>query len=101
MGPDVLRRVRWGNVALAAAVVAALVAAAAWPRLNGPPPALPGDSAKPLVRIDDGPVARRPAKPAPRLRPGRRREEPARRSRTPRGGGARGAKPRKAKRGSP
>src|SRR3954452_5770178 len=53
MGRDVLRRVRWGNVALAAAVVAALVAVVAWPRLTAPAPALPGDAAQPLVRGED------------------------------------------------
>jgi hypothetical protein len=76
MGPDVLRRVRWGNIALAAAVVVALAAAIAWPRVAGSPPALPGDSAKPLVGADDRPAPPRPEKPAPRGKPVR--SKPAR-----------------------
>src|SRR3954454_18968098 len=84
MGPDVLRRVRWGNVALAAAVAAALVAVVAWPRLTASPTALPSDSATPLVRKDDRPA--RPAKPAPRVKTVR--EKPPRRRRA----GTRGAR---------
>ena len=76
MGPDVLRRVRWGNVALAAAVVAALAAAIAWPRVAGSPPALPGDSAKPLVGAEDTAAPPRPENPAPRVKPVR--SKPAR-----------------------
>jgi hypothetical protein len=49
MGPEVLRRVRWGNVALAAAVIAALAVAIAWPRLAPGPSRLPPDAAAPLV----------------------------------------------------
>src|SRR3954471_23395234 len=86
MGPDVLRRVRWGNVALAAAAAAALVAVVAWPRLTVPPPALPSDSATPLVRKDTRPAPARPAKPAPRVktvaeRPPRRHRARTRRAR--------------------
>jgi hypothetical protein len=50
MRRDVLRRVRWGNVALAATVIAVLAAVVAWPRLASAPPALPPDTARPLVR---------------------------------------------------
>src|SRR3954463_2728389 len=81
MGRDVLRRVRWGNVALAAAVVAALVAVVAWPRLTAPAPALPGDSAQPLVRGEDRRAERvrgkSPPKPRARRR-GARAQGPAR-----------------------
>src|SRR4051812_6167869 len=81
MGRDVLRRVRWGNVALAAAVVAALVAVVAWPRLTAPAPALPGDAAQPLVRGEDRRGERVGGKspPKPRARPrGARGHGPAR-----------------------
>src|SRR3954471_12747835 len=80
MGPDVLRRVRWGNVALATAAAAALVAVVAWSRLTAPPPALPSDSATPLVRTDDRPA--RPAKPAPRVKTVRDKPPPRHRART-------------------
>src|SRR5262245_40022566 len=63
MGRDVLRRVRWGNVALAAAVVAALATVIAWPRLAPAPPGLPGDSAQPVVGVDDAPGPGSPPKP--------------------------------------
>jgi hypothetical protein len=49
MRRDVLRRVRWGNVALAATVITILAAVVAWPRLAPAPPALPPDTARPLV----------------------------------------------------
>src|SRR3954468_6983299 len=83
MGRDVLRRVRWGNVALAAAVVAALVAVVAWPRLTAPAPALPGDAAQPLVRGEDrrGERVRGKSPPQPRARPrgARQRKETTKR----------------------
>jgi len=79
MGRDVLRRVRWGNVALAAAVAAALAAAVAWPRLAGSPPALPRDSATPLVK--DAPRHRRA--PAHEVKAVRGHERPKRSPRTP------------------
>jgi len=74
MGRDVLRRVRWGNVALAAAVAAALVLAVAWPRIAGSPPPLPRDAATPLV--DEAP--RHGRAPAPAARPVREGRKPAR-----------------------
>jgi hypothetical protein len=55
MGLDVLRRIRWGNVALAVAVAAALFAVLAWPRLAPAPPGLPPDAAAPLVGSEAAP----------------------------------------------
>jgi hypothetical protein len=49
MAPDgVLSRIRWGNVARLAALVALAVVVAVWPRLRGGPPRLPPASAVPL-----------------------------------------------------
>src|SRR4051812_523264 len=109
MGRDVLRRVRWGNVALAAAVVAALVAVVAWPRLTAPAPALPGDAAQPLVRGEDrrGERGRGESPPKPRARPRgarghgrarsarRRKHTPKRRAATRKPAPKRKAPPRK------
>jgi hypothetical protein len=49
MRRDVLRRVRWGNVALAAAIALALATIIAWPLIAAPSPRLPPDTARPLV----------------------------------------------------
>jgi hypothetical protein len=38
---DLLHRIRWGNVARAAALLAAVVLVVAWPRLRADPPPLP------------------------------------------------------------
>src|SRR5689334_25321359 len=51
---EVLRRVRWGNVARAAGVLALVGAVVAWPRLDAPEPRLPGDEVAPLVSPGDG-----------------------------------------------
>jgi hypothetical protein len=48
MGPDLLRRIRWGNVGRLAGAVAVIGAVAAWPLLAPPKPALPGEAARPL-----------------------------------------------------
>jgi hypothetical protein len=42
-------RVRWGNVGRAAGVAGAVALVVAWPRLGGPPVALPGGEAVPVV----------------------------------------------------
>jgi hypothetical protein len=76
MGPDLLRRVRWGNVALACAGLAALTVVVVWPLLATEPPRLPPDVGRPLV-IEEGPE-------------GRRGEDPASVADEPRKGGARG-----------
>src|SRR3954468_15760316 len=95
MGPDVLRRVRWGNVALTAAVLAALAAVIAWPRLAPAPSRLPSDTAQPVVEE----ATQRQAAPAPRAQPARRREEPAGKSRRGKSRGADGSGQRRTSRG--
>ena len=60
MGPDVLRRIRWGNVGRLAGALAVLAAVAAWPRLAPPGPALPGEVARPLDGLP-APTATPPA----------------------------------------
>jgi hypothetical protein len=49
MGSDLVRRVRWRNVARAGAVVAVVATVVAWPRLTPPPPRLPDRAPRPLV----------------------------------------------------
>jgi len=41
MSPNPLHRIRWANVARAAAVLAAVALIVAWPQLKSPPPELP------------------------------------------------------------
>jgi hypothetical protein len=52
---DLLHRIRWANVARAAALAAAVLLVAAWPRLRAEPPPLP-----PQPKLEEG----TPAKPA-------------------------------------
>jgi hypothetical protein len=49
MGSELLRRVRWKNVARAGVVVAVVAAVVAWPRLSPPAPRLPDRAARPLA----------------------------------------------------
>src|SRR5829696_2788444 len=42
---DLLRRIRWGNVTRAAALLAAVALVLAWPRLRSDPPSLPPEPA--------------------------------------------------------
>jgi hypothetical protein len=49
---DLLHRIRWGNVARAAALVAAVALVVAWPRLRSDPPPLP-----PQPRVEDARAA--------------------------------------------
>src|SRR4051812_16433536 len=49
MRRDVLRRVRWGNLALACTVLIALVIVVVWPLVSSTPPQLPPDAARPLI----------------------------------------------------
>jgi len=76
MGSDVLRRVRWANVALACAVLAALVGVVVWPLVTTTAPSLPPDVPRPLVTGEPAPAAeqrgrrstKRPRKAEPRDR---------------------------------
>jgi hypothetical protein len=94
MRTDVLRRVRWGNVALAAAVAAVLATVVGWPRLAPSPPALPPDAARPLM--SGAPERKRESRWAPEPRAGNRGAA-KRRAPKPRAGKRRGAKRQGAK----
>lgn len=99
MGRNVLRRIRWANVALAAAgaLAAGLVAAWAFP---GPgTPGLPPDAPRPLVSDEPIPT---PAAPRPEKRENSENEQRVEQERTPRKarrggkrGTARAAEPRR------
>jgi len=72
-------RLRWDNIARAAAVVAVIALVVAWPHLKGAPPRLPPAAAQP-VSVEDpaSPAApeqplTRPARPAPKPAPARPR----------------------------
>jgi hypothetical protein len=85
---DIVGRVRWGNVALACVVVAALAGVVVWPLTASGPPALPPDSSRPLIAAAPPPVrtATASATPgmstAPRTERSRKRDgKPPRRKR--------------------
>src|SRR5688500_10375276 len=67
MGPDLLRRIRWGNVGRLAGALAVAAAVAAWPRLAPPQPALPDEVARPLDGL--GGAAPTATPPAERIGP--------------------------------
>jgi hypothetical protein len=87
MGSELLRRVRWSNVARACVAVVVVAAIVLWPRLGSPAPRVPDPVARPLgvapvVTPSPAPVkrpkARRvrrrhrgPSAPARRANPGR------------------------------
>ena len=71
MGSDLLRRVRWGNVALACAVLVALAGVVVWPLITTTAPSLPADAARPLVSDEPAPAGERPR---PRAKKGLRRD---------------------------
>jgi hypothetical protein len=71
MGSDVLRRVRWGNVARAVGVVVVVAAVVAWPRLTPPQPMVPGPEARPLVTDPPQGADPRPDLGRPESRAGR------------------------------
>jgi hypothetical protein len=81
MGPDLLRRIRWGNVGRLAGAVAVIGAVAAWPLLAPPKPTLPGEAARPL----DGLASPTATPPAELLvpRPPRAVRRPRSRARRP------------------
>jgi hypothetical protein len=86
-------RLRWDNIARAAAVLAVIALVVAWPRLRAQPPALPPAAATPVTVEDPALTApaparaveatRRPHKPrdVPRAKP---RRHPVRHKRRPR-----------------
>jgi hypothetical protein len=78
-------RVRWGNVGRAAVVAGAMALVVAWPRLGGPPVALPGGEAVPVLE-GEGRVA--PSVSERRRGPVRERD----------GGGGREVEPRPGRR---
>src|SRR5262245_10183071 len=84
MRSDVLRRVRWGNVARAFAVVAVVGTIVAWPRLTPPAPAVPEREVRPLVEPPARETITRPPTEAELRSPGggrRRHRAPRRRVR--------------------
>jgi hypothetical protein len=98
MRRDVLRRVRWANVALAAAVIAALVIVVVWPLVADSTPALPPDTARPLV-VPDTPTGAK-ASPATKRRAARTKDgaagRPGAKKRPREGAAPRTALPRRA-----
>src|SRR4051812_19612717 len=99
MGHDVLRRVRWGNVARAGVAVGIAALVVAWPRLTPESPRLPSGANRPLAgegaarsvgRGKRGPSRVRiadPKGPTVRGKPPRRAERRAGRRRAERRGG--------------
>jgi hypothetical protein len=65
MQRELVRRVRWGNLGRAAAVVAVVGAVVAWPRLGPAPPRVPSGAAVPIVAAPGSAPARRRMTPAP------------------------------------
>jgi hypothetical protein len=108
MGPDVLRRIRWGNVGRLAGAAALLAAVVAWPRLAPPDPAMPGNAARPLDGLGAAPTATPPTElllsrpPRFTRRSGRaRRAGPTGRREGSGEAGAGGASSRRARRSGP
>jgi hypothetical protein len=93
MRSDIVRRVRWGNVALAFAVLAALAAVVVWPLVSAAPLGLPPDTARPLVAAE-----RAGSTPAPGGRPAARRAPRAEKPRAARRTARRAEKRRAAQR---
>ncbi len=90
VGHDFVRRVRWGNVALACVVAVALAGVVVWPLVTSDPPALPPDASRPLIVAEPpppvgdggrpaGPDTRRQGDDETRTRPGERGKRAARR----------------------
>ena len=70
MGRNLIRRIRWGNVALAAAGTAAIVFGIVWAFSATPPPVLPGDAPRPLLAQEPIPTLSEPT-PTPSRHRGR------------------------------
>ncbi|HEX2410558.1 MAG TPA: hypothetical protein VHJ39_05285 [Solirubrobacteraceae bacterium] len=102
MGPEALRRIRWGNVGRLAGGLAVIAAVVAWPRLAPPQPALPSEVARPLDGLGIDPAATPPAEllvpqPRQRTRGSERRARETRRGRSATGD-ARARRKRRARR---
>jgi len=78
MRKDLLRRVRWGNVALALAALVVLVAAASAVLRPAPPPRLPADRAIPLIAAEPTPEVERRPTPTPSPTPQARKQRGSR-----------------------
>ena len=81
MQPDLLSRLRWGNLARAAAVLAAIAAVVAWPRLDAPEPDLPADRPQPAAEALGYASSPEPSQADRRERRGRPAGRPTARSR--------------------
>jgi hypothetical protein len=68
-------RLRWDNIARAAAVLAVAALVVAWPHLKGAPPALPPAAATP-VSVEDPALSAPPQQPAVEPAPIARRPKP-------------------------
>ena len=77
MGRNVIRRIRWGNVALAAAGTVAIVFGVVWAFSATTPPVLPGDAPRPLLAQEPIPTLSGPPPPSPRGRVTRARRSSA------------------------
>jgi hypothetical protein len=66
---DLHRRIRWGNVARAAALVAVVVLVVAWPRLRSEPPAIPPPAVAEEPRPQDLPIPPAPEERAAEAEP--------------------------------
>lgn len=89
---DLIRRIRWTNVARAAALACALALVVAWPQLRAKPPSLPAAPA--IAETPPAPVERSrefglepaapPSTPAPKAHDGAKRAKATPKRRAPR-----------------
>src|SRR5688572_27242345 len=99
MGRNLIRRIRWGNVALAVAGTAAIVFGIVWAFSATPPPVLPGDAPRPLLAQEPIPTLSEPTPtPSPPRKSDKSKKEqrvkPRASRRAPRSGVARRGKAR-------
>ncbi|MDA0170723.1 hypothetical protein OJ998_16600 [Solirubrobacter taibaiensis] len=66
MGRNLIRRIRWGNLALAAAGTAAIVFGVLWAFSATTPPVLPGDEPRPLLAQEPIPTLSAPTPTPPK-----------------------------------
>lgn len=79
MRSDLLNRVRWANLARAAAVLVIVAAVVLWPRLGPPEPALPADAPEPVASVPEPgpePIEEFGFEPEPERTPRPRRSGP-------------------------